>query len=140
MAQFMVEMTGEDFERLTNNSTAWSNSWTNPGKRADGRDVSWRHQVEEGRFEHAQKPYDTEPKDDWHVIYWVGSSWSDVMLCRSFLAAEGYEYEILLDLATMVEGTPEKPGQLPEYVILTDYLSPVWMKNEVKGTLSDNEK
>jgi hypothetical protein len=138
--QINIEMDGKDFERLTSNSTSWSNSWSDPGKRADGVDVSWRTQVDEGRFEHTEGAYDDEPKDDWHVAYWVSSNWSDVMLCRAFLKANGYEYEILIDLATAVEGTPDKPGRLPDYVILTDYLSPVWHKNEVKGTLSDNEK
>lgn len=122
-----IDMTDEDFERLTTTSTSWADSWDRKGTRTDGRDVSWRRQVADGRFEHSQKDFETEPESHWLVAYWVGPEWINVLMCRSFLDGLGYEYEILLDLA-------HEEGQMPEYLILTDYLAPAWKRNEVKGT------
>lgn len=141
MPKITIDMSDEDFERLTSNSTSWADSWNNPGRRADGIDVSWRRHVEDGRFEHSQKHFETEPASHWLTAYWVGPEWLNVMMCRSFLEQQGFEFEILLDLGTAVayepatEDKPEKQGRMPDYVILTDYLSPVWKKSEVKGSL-----
>lgn len=101
-----IDMDESDFERLTTNMTRWAESW----------DESWEGQVEEGRFEHSTEKYDTPPRSDWVMAYWAGDDWTHVMLCRAFLAAKGYEYEVMWD----------QTDQDPEYVILTSYVTKTW--------------
>lgn len=96
MTVVTLEMTDEDFERLTVSAMAWG--------------ASWREQVEDGRFEHSQKPGDAQPQLHWAMAYWVGDNWLTVMMIRAYLDAIDQGYEVVWDQADE-----------PEYVILTDF-------------------
>lgn len=101
-------MTERDFERMTDNSTRWGDDWR-------------RH---DGRFENSDKKHDTPPSYDWEMAYWLGDNAAAVPLCRSFLTAQGFESELLWDMA-------EHPnGELMGYVLLTDYMTASWAKHE----------
>jgi hypothetical protein len=127
MAQIVLDMTADDFQRLTVNSTNWADSWAQ----------SWRGQlIDDGRFEHVStiRSGAFVPTSNWRVGYWVERDWSHVMLCRAFLASEGHDCEILFDLAggkqvNEIDGEPIFEG---EYVILTDFLSPVWVESAAR--------
>ncbi len=84
----------EDFERLYENSGYWR----------DARDAGERF---EGERKHPGRP--------WKKIYWMGGNYANVVLARSFLAAEGSDWEVLYDEAEYPSG--ENLG----WVILTDY-------------------
>ena len=93
----VIQVTAQDFERL----------WENSGKWADLRDATARFET----LDDDRMP----PSWAWQRIYWLGRSYTAVIFARAFLAARGYDYEILYD-------TAEHPnGQMFGYVILTDY-------------------
>ena len=94
----VVQVTAADFERLCENSGEW------PG---------WQWHT--GRFETmdiSQPPSFRE----WRRIYWLGDNYTAVIFARAFLAARGFEYEVLSDRASDA-GSDRMYG----YVILTDY-------------------
>lgn len=114
-----ITMGDSDFERLTTNSTKWAESWTS----------SWEEHVLSGRFEHSTERYDTPPRSDWAMAYWVGDDWTHVMLCRAFLLSRGFECEALWD------GTVEDP----EYVILTNYVTQTWRDMEERERQAEKD-
>jgi hypothetical protein len=93
----IIQVTAEDFQRLCENSA--------PG------DVS----AQTGRFE-VVEPAEPRWHREWSRAYWMGGSYTTVILARAFLAARGFGYEVLFDTAS------DKPdGPMFGYVILTDY-------------------
>ena len=93
----VIQVTARDFGRLCENSGEWA-GWTPPA----------------GRFE-ALDTADAPATREWQCVYWVGGSWTGVILARAFLDARGHDYEVLFDLAEL------PGGQAFGYVILTDY-------------------
>ena len=92
----VIQVTARDFERLCENSGNWA-GWEPPL----------------GRFENLDGGHPTTRQ--WRCCYWLGSSWTTVILARAFLDARGHDHEILWDMA-------EHPnGAMYGYVILTDY-------------------
>jgi len=94
----VIQVTAADFGRLCENSGEWS------------------HLNEPlGRFEAMD---DAGPPSfrEWKRIYWLGDSFTAVIFARAFLAARGFDYEVLYDTAAD-EGSSRMYG----YVILTDY-------------------
>lgn len=93
----VISMDAEDFERLCENSGKWA-GWTPPACGFETMDIS-------------------EPPSfrEWRRIYWLGGNFTAVIFARAFLAARGFDYEVLFDTAEHLN------GQLYGYVILTDY-------------------
>lgn len=94
----VLQVTARDFERLCENSGNWA-------------DLTPRRD----RFEEVE---DGAPPffREWKRVYWLGRDYVTVILARAFLAARGFEYEVLFDAAA------GEPGGLAfGYVILTDY-------------------
>jgi hypothetical protein len=60
----------------------------------------------------------------WRQIYWTGDEYVNLLLARSFLEALGEDYQVAVD-----EGADEQ-GRANGWVILTDWLSPVWVRHE----------
>ena len=89
----VVQVTAGDFGRLCENSA--------PG------DVT----AHPGRYEVVEA---AEPRS-WLRAYWIGENYAAVIFARAFLAARGYEYEVLFDTAS------DEGGPMFGYVILTDY-------------------
>ena len=75
----VVQVTAGDFERLCENS-------------ATGDVVN---QI--GRFEVVEAA--ERPGTEWKRIYWLGRSYAPVIFARAFLAARGFDYEVLYDTA-----------------------------------------
>ena len=48
--------------------------------------------------------------------YWLGENYAAVIFARAFLAARGFDYEVLFDTAS-----DEAGGPMFGYVIVTDY-------------------
>ena len=96
----VIQVTAADFERLCQNSGRW----------ADRDDI--------GRFEPLDAGHPL-PVREWRRIYWLGGSYTAVIFARAFLAARGFDYEVLYDTASD-EGSSRMYG----YVILTDYEEP----------------
>ena len=90
-----IVMDEGDFRLLTHNAAKWA-----------GED-DW--EVQTGRFEIQGRP-ETLPSLHWKMAYWVGSEYTTVILAMSFLAAQGFESQPVVDLASDCE-----------WVILTDY-------------------
>ena len=93
----VIQVTAGDFERL----------WENSGKWADLTDTSTRFET----LDDDRMP----PSWTWQRIYWLGNNYAAVIFARTFLAARGFDYEILYDTEEDPEGRPFG------YVILTDY-------------------
>lgn len=111
MPQVVIDMDGDDFDHLCESSMRW-------------RGNSWREQA--GRFEPHGKKYDEDPSWEWSVAYWVGDSFTTVLLARAFLQGLGETYEIVFD-------TAEHPsGACIGYVILTHYESKSWKEQKEK--------
>ena len=94
----VIQVTARDFEQL----------WENSGEWADLNKPM-------GRFEALDS--DEGPSfREWRRIYWFGGTYMAVIFARAFLAARGFEYEVLWD------GASDEPGG-PHFgwVILTDY-------------------
>ena len=68
-----------------------------------------------GRFESLDDAGPSSARQ-WQRIYWLGDSFTAVIFARSFLAARGYDYEVLFDTAS-----DEGSNRMYGYVILTDY-------------------
>jgi hypothetical protein len=102
-ATIAVAITAEDFGYLCEESLPWK-----PGAAGTiGMD----------RFEGDQ------PSRDWKHIYWLGQNYAAVVLARAFLAANGYECQMLFDAA-------EHPnGQSLGWVLLTDYQHDRWCQS-----------
>lgn len=93
----VIQVNAADFDRLCQNSGKWADL-NEPLGRFEGLD--------DDRI---------PPTWAWQRIYWLGDSFTAVIFARAFLAARGFDYEVLYD-------TAEHPnGQLFGYVILTDY-------------------
>lgn len=65
---------------------------------------------------------------EWTYAYWVKEGWTAVVMLRSFLEAQGHEYEIALDLEVAQRTWDEDPHP-GQWVILTDYASDVYQRN-----------
>ena len=65
-----------------------------------------------GRFEVVEAGEYRERKR----AYWLGGNYAAVIFARAFLAARGFEYEVLFDTAAGNQG-----GSMFGYVIVTDY-------------------
>ena len=93
----VIQVTAADFGRLCENSSAWAGSGM-PLRRFESLD-------------------DSEPSSwQWKRIYWLGDNYTAVIFARAFLAARGYDYEVLRDTAS-----DEGSNRMYGYVILTDY-------------------
>ena len=92
----VIQVTAADFGRLCENSGAWG--------LGDGS----------GRFEALDCGVPSSRQ--WQRVYWLGAGYTAVFFARAFLAARGYEYEVLFDTAS-----DEPDGPMFGYVILTDY-------------------
>ena len=93
----VIQVTAADFGRLCENSGAWG--------LGDGS----------GRFESLDRAHCPPSARQWGRIYWLGRDFAAVIFARSFLAARGYDYEVLFDTAS------DEDGPMYGYVILTDY-------------------
>lgn len=93
----VIQMDAEDFRRLV--------------KTYADRTVT---RVTQGRFD-AGDGGAVNASWDWHLVYWLGHDYAAVVLARAFLAAYGYQYEVLWDAG---EDEDEPP---PGWCILTDY-------------------
>ena len=91
----VVQVTAADFERLCENS-------------ATGDVIN---QI--GRFEVVET---AARYREWKRAYWLGDGYAAVIFARAFLAARGFEYEVLFDTAS-----DEGSNRMYGYVILTDY-------------------
>lgn len=109
--QIMIEMTEDDFDRLTTTSMKWAGEGV-PGW--DGPD--WREQAEDGRFEPLEGNPLALPGMGWRWAFWM-ERWADVMFARAFLDAQGHACEVLWDQVD--------DGQ---YVVLSDYTTPGWQR------------
>ena len=94
----VIQVTAGDFERLCENSGKWAGSGL-PLRRFESLDDS-----------------EPSPFSDWQRIYWLGDNYTAVIFARAFLAARGFEYEVLFDTAS-----DEGSNRMYGYVILTDY-------------------
>ena len=96
----VIQVTAADFGRLCENSSSWGLGCGSPG-----------------RFENLD---DAGPPSSrqWERIYWLGGSFTAVILARAFLDARGFGYEIAFDTAS------DEDGPMYGYVILTDYQEP----------------
>ncbi len=95
-----IYMNDRDFERLTETSDTWA-------------------QHAESLWSKGSDCFETEAGEalsfEWTNAYWVGPSWTAVILAKSFLATMGHDYQIVWDLA------PYENGQSYGWVILTNY-------------------
>ena len=94
----VIQVSARDFSHLAESSGAWADLVIEaPGRfeDEDGGPPSFR---------------------DWRRIYWFGRGFTAVIFARAFLAARGFEYEVLRDTASAEPGGPEFG-----WVILTDY-------------------
>ena len=96
----VVQVTAADFERL------WENSATG--------DVV--NQI--GRFEVVEAA--ERPGTEWKRIYWLGQGYATVIFARAFLAARGFDYEVLYDTACD-EYARGIVRPMFGYAIVTDY-------------------
>ena len=101
-----MHMSEKDFERLTESSMEWG--------------PSWQRHVDDGRFEHSDEAYDTDPKMTWGMAYWLGDNPSNLVLATSYLIAQGQDFEVLWDMAE------HDNGQFLGYVLLTDFRTASW--------------
>ena len=97
-----IRMSPEDFERLCENSGDLRNAFPAlfDRLRDGGKPANMRRQ--------------------WRQIYWIGAEYPSLLLARSFLEAIGEDYQVVVDEGADEHGLPYG------WVILTDYLSPVW--------------
>jgi hypothetical protein len=94
MSAIKIHMTAEDAERLAVTSMPWGNHWAS----------------HDGRFESVKTDNDL-PSYRWGRAYWLESGAAAMILFTSYIAAYGFEYEVLWDLA-------DDGG----YVVLTDWV------------------
>ena len=96
----VIQVNAQDFERLCENSGKWA-GLNEPLGRFEGLDSG-------------------EPPSfrEWRSIYWLGDNYTTVIFARAFLAARGFDYEILWDTAGPVD------GPMFGWCILTDYEEP----------------
>jgi hypothetical protein len=88
-----IQMTAQDAEMLATTSMAWGNDWAE----------------QDGRFENI-KTDNAAPSYAWARAYWLEPGAATMILFTSFIASQGYEFEVLWDLA-----------QDGGYVVLTDW-------------------
>ncbi|MFI0265579.1 hypothetical protein [Streptomyces luteogriseus] len=100
MAVVEIEMDDADFQHLVEEGLLW-------------RDGNWEAQAD--RFVPVGG-HDTEnPSWDWAAAYWVGTSWTTVVLARSWLKSKGENCEVVIDSAT------HPNGSFLGFIILTNY-------------------
>ena len=96
----LIYMNETDFEQLTETATLW----------ADYAERHWAKKHD--RFEtQAGETLSFE----WTTAYWVGCSWTAVILAKSYLANMGHDYQIVWDLG--LHDNFETFG----WVVLTNY-------------------
>lgn len=106
-----LDMTEEDFDRLTETTAPWRDHFHRPG---DG----WAIQLGDGRFENMDREgLPPEARDDWEFAYWLSDRRADVILARSFLKAHGHDSELLWDMRDALDGGCS-------HVLLTNYKVP----------------
>lgn len=104
-----IDMDDQDFDQLSDTSMAWG--------------PSWQHHINDGRFEHMEKHYATEPRTDWAMVYWLGNDWTHVILAKAFLKSKRQKFEVIFDQAELI---PSEPGS---YAILTNYKTKTWREH-----------
>jgi hypothetical protein len=92
MSAVVVQMTSEDAERLAVTSMAWGGDWATMAPR-------WEYVKTQGNT----------VSFEWARAYWLEPGATALILFTSFIAAHGFEYEVLWDH----DGT---------YVVLTDWV------------------
>jgi hypothetical protein len=96
----LIYMNETDFEQLTETATLW----------ADYAERHWSKKHD--RFE----TQDGEALSfEWTTAYWVGCSWTAVILAKSYLTTIGQDYQIVWDLG--LHENFETIG----WVVLTNY-------------------
>lgn len=109
-----IQMDENDFDALSSTSMRWAGH-------------GWEDQI--NRFEGtAEDAPGVRPVFSWAIAYWVGDSWANVILARSFLAAMGEESAVVWD-------DTEPPEYPPGYVILTDFETRSWRESKHKVLL-----
>ncbi len=94
MNAIVIEMTSDDAESLAVTSMEWGNHWAS----------------HDGRFE-SVKTKSEAASYGWLRAYWLESGAASYILFTSYLTANGFDHEVLWDLA-------EDGG----YVVLTDWV------------------
>lgn len=105
-----VQMIPEDAERLWEMALGWS-------------DMTRPRQLEVAEYFEALAPLaaDADPRATWRRAYWVGESYSELLLLRSYISALGHDYEVFWD-PTPCSDMGER-GTFRGYVILTDWVN-----------------
>lgn len=104
-----IHLTQHDFDRLTESSTRWAG-------------IDWAAQ--DGRFE-VSSPTMTEPIN-WKakMVYWVGNNPAAMILAREYVKAQGFDVQVLWDMA-------QHPNDdFFGYALLTDYVSDNWIEHD----------
>lgn len=104
-----VRITPEDFRYLCEDAGELAN--IRPDKRVRFQD-------------HATGQYGLMHRE-WRHVYWLGRDYVTALLARSFLEAAGEDYQVVSD-----EAGPF-PDESYGWVILTDYASPVWARQDI---------
>ena len=92
----VVQVTAEDFARLCENSAPGDVGGIGRYEVVEAASPRWRR--------------------EWKRAYWIGQNYAAVIFARAFLAARGFDYEVLFDTAS-----DEAGGPMFGYVIVTDY-------------------
>lgn len=104
-----VHMNEQMFQVVTDSSMRWGENW----------------RAHDGRFENYSAKSSSEPPSySWKMAYWFGTSGADMILGRSWIIEQGYEFELLWDLAEWDNG--ESLG----WLIVTDYMTSSWQERE----------
>jgi len=99
-----VDMEPEDFDCLVEQSMQWGPSLS--------------EQCDNGRFETVGGERDISKT--WKMAYWMGDSYANVLLAKSYLKSIGHTYDVVWDMAV------DQGGQCLGYILLTNYYSEVW--------------
>ena len=98
-----IDISESDFDRLCESSMRWAGT-------------DWAAQ--DGRFEVSEGPEHV----NWQakMVYWVGDSSAAMILAREYVKAQGFDVQVLWDMA-------EHPnGEFLGYALLTDYETGHW--------------
>ena len=104
-----IHITQHDFDRLCESSMRWAgNEW----------------EAQDGRFE-VSSPTMSEPIN-WKakMIYWIGDNPAAMVLAREYVKAQGFDVQVLWDMAQFPD------GQFHGYALLTDYCTDNWIEHE----------
>jgi hypothetical protein len=100
-----INLSERDFDRLCHSSMHWAG-------------VAWEEQ--EDRFE-TESPTD-EINWDLGFVYFVGDSAASMILGREYIKDQGFDVQVLWDMAEMPN------GEWSGYCLVTDYASEVWRR------------